>query len=146
MKQPFNLDDLPRKLPYSAPERYFDELPGLIQNRIQRETPAKVAGYDWAPRISYPRLRLAVASLVLAVTGSLVVILNQAPATNDLALSDFNRSEVIQYLAVNEVTPETADLAEISSVDQSLSQTVPLVQTEDVIELMGEEEIEDYLL
>lgn len=33
-KNKFNLDDLPKKLPFELPDGYFDRLPSLIQARI----------------------------------------------------------------------------------------------------------------
>jgi hypothetical protein len=145
MKQPFNLDDLPRQLPYSAPEKYFDELPSRIQNRIKTKT-ADDSGYEWISGISFPRLRLALASLALAVTGSLVVVLNQPVTQNYMSLENLQQGEVAQYMAINELTPDLDDLATLSALDNSLTHSLPSVQVEDLTDMVDEEEIEDILL
>ena len=145
MKPDFNLNDLPRQLPYAVPDRYFDELPSRIQKRSQDRKEASEA-YGWVPGISFPRLRMALASLVLVVTGSLMVVLNQPVPEAYASLENVQQGEVIQYLALNEVSPDVEELAEISNIDNSLAPALPTVQAEDLTDLVEEDELEDYLL
>jgi hypothetical protein len=145
MKPDLNFNDLPRKLPYSVPDRYFDELPSRIQNRIQGK--ARLDGeYSWFPGVSFPRLRVALASLVLVVTGSLMVVLNQPVPEAYASLENIQQGEVIRYLALNEMNPDVEELAEISTIDNSLAPALPTVQAEDLTDLVEEDEIENYLL
>lgn len=136
MKEPFNLESLPKHNIYQVPENYFDRLP----MRVMERTAATKEQPVWFTSIWVP-VRVAVAPLVLMLVfvGAFFFTLKQQKQGEYYALKLLAEQEILDYLHSHEDL-ETADLAELNSLTKQEF-------TEDFLNISpsaAEEELEYY--
>ena len=113
------LDDIPKKNIFEVPERYFDELPGVIQARVTGQgTRSWSLSGVWS-------LRYAVPVLILMAVG--VFWFQNDPRATDVEsqLSEIQSEQLADYLEDHDLTTE--DL--IETVVWSPSDLTELEQT-----------------
>ncbi len=98
MKQ-IKLEEINRKLPFEVPNRYFDELPSIIQNRVTEKQQEPIFTMSW----SWKRTVLAVASSVLIGTLIWVTYPSKQHSIGAEALSQVNEDAIITYLKNGDV-------------------------------------------
>ncbi|RPD47942.1 hypothetical protein DNI29_10945 [Hymenobacter sediminis] len=117
MNTPFRLDDHRRRPhpPLSAPpDRYFEQLPTRLMQRVQPEASGQTT-WHWLAALSGP-LRTAVASVVVLGGFAASFLLSPAPtpaASANEALAQVSREEMVQYLLASEQRVTLTDLAEL---------------------------------
>lgn len=93
-KPKIRLDDLPKSNVFRTPERYFDELPMIIQSKTSKPSPEPVVWFSWTWRRTW--LSLASASLI-----AVLVWLTLPPRQGTLGeetLSQVQNEEILNYL------------------------------------------------
>lgn len=87
------LDDLNRELPFSVPDKYFDNFAVRLQERMHTDT--KQGLFRKTYELVRPQLALAAAIAALAVIGyfSVRMIMNESTQTNN----DVEITDVIDY-------------------------------------------------
>lgn len=124
MNTPFRLDDHSRRPhpPLSAPpDRYFEQLPMQVMQRVQPEASGQTA-WHWLAALSAP-LRTALASVVVLGGFAASFLLSPAPtpaASANAALARVSREEMVQYLLASEQRVTLTDLAELPAATQGL--------------------------
>ncbi|MBX0289141.1 hypothetical protein K3G63_01755 [Hymenobacter sp. HSC-4F20] len=125
MNTPFRLAERPRRVhpPLAPPpDRYFEQLPLRMMQRVQAEAPRETA-WSWLAGLSAP-VRTTLASV--AVLGGFVAsfLLSSAPAPVASAyatLAQVPREEMVQYLLASDQRLTLSDLAELPAATQNLS-------------------------
>ena len=99
----FNLDDIEKKEPFEAPEKYFEEFPLKMQKRIE----AKTAGSPvWQPLLS-PKWSLSALAMVLTLGVGLFVWNNNKATELDLnPLDAVATADLIYYLEIESVSAD----------------------------------------
>lgn len=134
------LDEIPKQNIFQVPEKYFDELPGIIQTRTSSTTTS--------PRAAYFTFAIRYALPALTLTLALVLWFNyrQGPDDNpgnaEEMLASIDTASLVSYLEENGITTE--DL--IEAVDLSANELSEIENTvyglgldeEDVNALMNE--------
>ncbi|SET50949.1 hypothetical protein [Hymenobacter actinosclerus] len=118
MNTPFNLDEHRRNRPRPTlappPERYFEQLPMRVMQRVQ-PTPAAASGWGWLAALTAP-MRTALASAV--VLGSFAAAFWLTPATpltalGSDALARVPQEQLLSYLLTTDQRITLTDLAEV---------------------------------
>jgi hypothetical protein len=92
-KNKFNLDDLPKKLPFEVPDGYFDRLPSIIQARIPVVSEKK-------PIFSFSWQRSLIATTAMSLLAFLVWITypEKQGSLGKSPLSGISDDAIIAYL------------------------------------------------
>lgn len=93
-KPRIRLEDLPKANVFKTPDRYFDELPMIIQSRAVKPTPEPVVWFSWTHRRTW--LSLVSASLI-----AVLVWLTLPPRQDTIgeeSLSQVRNEEIVNYL------------------------------------------------
>ncbi len=134
------LEDIPKKDHFSAPEGYFEALPGRINSRIEKK-----AGLSERPVFRYS-LQYALPALVLFVLG---IIWFSQPSVEDTAnddlLSSIETAALVEFLAdaentsyedfLDEVNPSFAEADSLENAVYELS--FPDDNIEELLEEFG---------
>ncbi|GAB3295491.1 hypothetical protein [Hymenobacter tenuis] len=124
MNTPFRLDEHRRRPqpPLAAPpDRYFEQLPMRIMQRVQPEAPAQEAVWGWLTTLSAP-LRTALASVVVlgGFAATFLLSTTPTPPAGPNPLAQVPREQMVQYLLASEQRVTLTDLAELSATAQEL--------------------------
>ncbi|RSK24723.1 hypothetical protein [Hymenobacter metallilatus] len=124
MNKPFRLDEHRRRpQPPLAPppDRYFEQLPTRLMQRVQTSAPSPAA-WGWLSALSAP-VRTALASGVV-LGGFAASFLLSPPATIQpvatASLAQVSREEMVQYLLASDQRVTLTDLAELPGAAQSV--------------------------
>jgi len=129
------LSKIEKQNPFQVPERYFDTLPTIIQERCIKDKRASLS--EWLQHILSPRILAPIsAAIVLIIIGINFFISSPTPLEKDALLSLEQLSAEDIYSAI-----EAGDLYEI---DEYLI-VEALIEVEDEGE-ESDEEIIDYLM
>jgi len=142
------LDDIRKESIYKVPSRYFVELPGIIQARIQK-------GQGETQRSSLPifnwKIAFATATLLLTVVFYALFRGNSEAISPEEILAQVSIEDIIEYLDFSEITTEDI-LAELTleeaDIDEFLQSDIIFLNEEeiesiDLLELYEEFGIED---
>ncbi|WP_019949306.1 hypothetical protein [Hymenobacter aerophilus] len=119
MNTPFNLDEHRRNRPRPAlappPERYFEQLPMRVMQRVQPQAAATAPGWGWLAALTAP-LRTALASVVVLGGFAAAFWLTPAgpPAGSADALARVPQQELLNYLLSTDQRITLTDLAEVA--------------------------------
>ncbi len=97
MKQ-IKLDDIDRQIPFEVPDRYFDELPSVIQSRVEAK-PEPIFTVSW----SWKRSVLLVASSVMIGVLIWITYPSKQYSIGEEALSQVNEKTVETFLKNSEI-------------------------------------------
>ncbi len=97
MKQ-IKLDDIDKQIPFGVPDRYFDELPSIIQSRVATK-PEPMFSMSW----SWKRSVLLVASSVMIGVLIWVTYPSKQYSIGEEALSQVNEKTVETFLKNSEI-------------------------------------------
>lgn len=96
-----NLNDIPKQDPFVVPEGYLDQLPQLIQTRVQKNPEAAMGGLQGL--FIFSRFQLAFTVFVFMVVAS--IFFQREPSTLEpeaqAILEEISRQEVVTYLSNN---------------------------------------------
>ncbi|MEQ8686726.1 MAG: hypothetical protein RIE86_15610 [Imperialibacter sp.] len=99
----FKLDDIERKEPFEAPEKYFDEFPLRMQKRIE----VKAAGSPVSQLLLSPKWSLSALAMVLMLGVGLFVWNNDKATEVDLnPLDAVATADLIYYLEIESVSAD----------------------------------------
>lgn len=108
------LEDIPKKEIFTAPEGYFDTLPGVVQARVTKPVRA-------IRSVGYYSLRYALPSVLIVVAG-LVWYTRQVSSAQDI-LSGVATEELISYLEETEAF-STEELLDTELLDADDAQAI----------------------
>lgn len=124
MNTPFRLDEH-RRRPHPPlappPDRYFEQLPRRVMQRVQHEAPGAPA-WHWLAALTGP-MRTALASVVVLGGFAASFLLSPSPvpaASAGAALAQVPREEMVQYLLASEQRLTLTDLAELPAAATAL--------------------------
>jgi hypothetical protein len=122
MNKPFRLDEH-RRRPHPPlappPDRYFEQLPARVMQRVQPSAPSPAA-WGWLTTLPAP-LRTALASVAVLGGFAASFLLGPAaptPSATTAALARVPREELVQYLLASEQRVTLTDLAELPGAAQ----------------------------
>lgn len=104
------LEDIPKKDLFTAPDGYFDKLPGIIQARVAKPEPKSV----WLPVLKFAL------PVVALVTVGIFWFSNPTVKSVEAELASINTEQLIAYLDNNEVVWEDVDVDRNWSEDDLL--------------------------
>ena len=140
------LDKLHKKQLYSVPDGYFDELPGIIQNRITaipvREQTSSLA---WTPAVKFALPVLALVMMILYFA----IRIDRQQFDVEARIAEIPTEELINYLAESDIsTDELLSLIDIEEldVDGMIDEEAELFSDDEldyILEEYSEFEIED---
>ncbi|MCE7061403.1 hypothetical protein [Dyadobacter sp. CY343] len=87
------LEDLRKEVPFSVPENYFEQLPQIIQSKIQTE-PARKPVISW----SWQRVSGMVAAMALVLMLVWVTVPERQGSLGQEPLSGISNATIINYL------------------------------------------------
>jgi hypothetical protein len=87
------LEDLRKEVPFSVPENYFEQLPQIIQSKIQAE-PARKPVISW----SWQRVSGIVAAMALVLMLVWVTVPERQGSLGQEPLSGISNATIINYL------------------------------------------------
>ncbi|MBT1697756.1 hypothetical protein KK083_12765 [Fulvivirgaceae bacterium PWU4] len=95
------LENIPKKEIFSVPDGYFDTLPGKIQARISKETPAREQGFVFRYKLQY-----VLPVVVLLAAG--IYWFASSNQTNDpeTLLASVQTEALMAYLSESDLTTE----------------------------------------
>lgn len=148
-KKRIRLEDLPKKEIFRTPDRYFDELPSIIQAKVVKPTPEPAFTFSWTPRRTW--LSLASASLI-----ALLVWLTYPTRQESLGedtLSQVNDQEIINYLKAQNINH--LDIAEQFSIKEKVGVKTETTDTlllqhldvsdEEILQQLDPEDVQDVI-
>lgn len=143
-----NLNNYPRKHPYTVPESYFDNLPMQIQQRVQAQPKVSI----FLRPLFSPKFRLsAVLGMFLVLAASVwFVMQNQQPSREQfqpIAFSQLTNREILNYLESDEASIETGDIALLTNFSRDqINYSLPAYDARDLEQEIELSDIEDYYL
>lgn len=127
------LEDIPKNNPFSAPEGYFDKLPGVIQARMAEGSAQKQA----RPFFRYA-LRLAIPALAMVV----IAILYFTPSKNsdyNYLLASVDANQLTAYLTETDMTVE--ELLDVTELNEA---SIEALETEIYFNDIDVESLRDF--
>jgi hypothetical protein len=137
------LDDLPKKNIYRVPDRYFDQLPGVVMARVREKesanNPVTMLAF-WRQ----PMLRGALAAMALVLSFIFIYTFNseqaQPASTSEFLLADITEKEAVDYLmASGRLEPQ--DLNGLPLPDEDLSHEFIQVSQEELLQAVENEDL-----
>ncbi len=119
------LEDIKKKNIYSVPDKYFDQLPGKIQSRINEEQPVSWLSWNWS--LTY-KLAVPVAAIILMVFyfGNLN---DQTPQDAGAILAEVSTDDIIAYLDYADLTTEEiVEVIDIDDIEFELYENSPIIE------------------
>ena len=99
----FDLERLEKKQIYQVPDKYFDELPGIIQSRITKKTRFyQTSVFRIGVRYALPVACLLVIGVYFGFFGSQ----NQQPQNFDALIADVSYEDLAAYLENSDISTE----------------------------------------
>lgn len=119
MNTPFSLDEHrrhPRPTLAPPPDRYFEQLPTRVMQRVTA-APTTAPAWGWLAALSAP-LRTALASVLVLGGFAASFLLSSpngavSPATGTATLAQIPREELVEYLLATDQRITLTDLAEL---------------------------------
>ena len=145
-KKPFNLDQLPKENIFQVPDRYFDELPGLIQAKVSGNT-----GVSWWQAYLTPAngWKVALASAVIALVLVFGGVFDRSTvnySVDDL-LADVSLEDLIEYVEYSDISTDEI-LAELDlsdyEVDFLMGNEIQLIDDSEYDNLDASDLYEEY--
>ncbi len=122
------LEDIPKKEIFTAPEGYFDKLPGVIQARINAPMSAR-------NEVSMVWIRFAIPAMVIVIA-AFIFWMNQKTLTPevDQLLATIQTADLITYLEDYEfTTDELLESVEFNELDiEEVEEMVYVIDTLDI--------------
>ncbi|WP_426491646.1 hypothetical protein [Hymenobacter sp. 102] len=151
MNKPFRLDEHRRRpQPPLAPppDRYFEQLPMRVMQRVQATNPAPAVTWGWLSALSAP-LRTALASVVVLGGFAASFLLSPEATMQPVAgtsLAQVPREELVQYLMASEQRITLSDLAELPATQNLPTDTYLHASPDELQEVLdGQPSEETYL-
>jgi hypothetical protein len=116
MKQ-IKLEEIDRQLPFEVPDRYFDKLSSVIQNRVTAK-PEPIFTVSW----SWKRTVLLVASSVMISVLVWVTYPSKQRSIGEEALSQVNEDAIVTYLKNGDVI--ASDLINENNLSNTSDSTI----------------------
>ncbi|MFK7900348.1 MAG: hypothetical protein AB8B61_06290 [Cyclobacteriaceae bacterium] len=114
-----------KSLSFSVPERYFDELPQMIQSKTSGLSTKKM--FDWSYLFSWNSLKYAFPAVLIAVSALFYFTQPNTQNINEIEWASLEEDAILDYLSVYEENEATIySLAYDSKVT---------IEAEDFIEL-----------
>jgi hypothetical protein len=142
------LDDLPKKNIYQVPDRYFDQLPGVVMARVREKeaanNPVTISTF-WRQ----PLLRVALASLALVLTFFIIFSTNSnqsnssqsnSSSGSEVLLSSVSEKDAVEYLMTSDRL-ETQDLTILALTDEDMSHEFIQVSQEEILQAVENEDL-----
>ncbi|WP_045687276.1 hypothetical protein [Hymenobacter sp. AT01-02] len=146
MNTPFRLDNHPRRSQpplASPPDRYFEQLPTRVMERVTSEVNSPVR---WLGLLPAP-LRTALASVVLLGGFATTYVLIQHPPTPPAdSLASVPQQELVDYLLASDQRVTLTDLAELPATAQPLPETYLQASPSEVQDVLDAQPLEDTYL
>jgi len=118
------LEDINKKNIYSVPDKYFDQLPGRVQARIQANKPREIFSLNWS-------LTYKIAAPALAMVMLVLFFWYQGPAKSQSAealLAQVSTSDLVAYLETTDITTEDIiESIDFDNIDMDLSDETPII-------------------
>jgi hypothetical protein len=137
------LKDLPKKNIYQVPDRYFDQLPGVVMARVRERESAHnpLALFTFWRQ---PLLRGALAGLALVLSFVYIFTFNsdqpQSVAASDTLLANVTEKEALDYLMASDQLDDQ-DLTGLSLPDADLSHEFIQVSQEELLQAVENEDL-----
>ncbi|MEN8250854.1 MAG: hypothetical protein ABFS32_18120 [Bacteroidota bacterium] len=132
------LDKLPKKQLYTVPDGYFEDLPGVIQNRVTARSEVESApSFTWSPVLKFA---LPVAALVMMLV-YFAVRFDNNDINIEAMIADIPTEELVDYLAESDIsTDELLSLIDIDEldVDGMIEDDAELLNNDDLDVIMEE--------
>jgi len=136
-KKPFKLEEFPRENMFKVPDGYFDELPGIIQERVTMKPETS----NWREVFLTPangwKAALAVAVIALLLVFSGVFNSNTYKGSVEDILAEVSLEDLIEYVEYSDISTEEI-LAELDFSDYEMNYLMG-----DDIQLLDEGEYEE---
>lgn len=123
------LEDIPKKQIFEVPDRYFENLPGIIQSRV-----ANSPKETMRPGVRYS-LQFALPAVILFVAGIFWFTQRKANTNAESILASVQTEDLVSYLNDADITTEelldhvVLDAEAVSNIEESVYQ-FPLTGTE----------------
>lgn len=152
LKKSLKLEDIPKEQIFQVPERYFDELPMIIQTRIAKKETTKWWQVYLTPASSW-KVALATAVIALIVVFSGVFKSSTIGVSVDSMLAEVSLEDLIEYVEYSDISTDEI-LAELDLSDYDIEflmgEDIKLIDDSefydlDAIDLYEEYGIEDEL-
>ncbi len=127
------LDDIRKESVYKVPSRYFVELPGIIQARIQKGP--EITQHSRLPIFNW-KIALVTATLLLTLVFYALFRGNSKAISPEEILAQVSIEDIIEYLDFSEITTEDI-LAELTMEEADIDEFL-----QNDIMFLNEEEIE----
>ncbi|MDZ7604036.1 MAG: hypothetical protein U5K79_00275 [Cyclobacteriaceae bacterium] len=132
------LEDINKKNIYSVPDKYFDQLPGRVQARIEAKKPGEIFSLNWS-------LTYKLAAPALAMVMLVLYFWYDGPANNQSAeslLAQVATDDLVAYLATTDITTdEILESIDFDNIELDLSDETPIMKDTE----MNEESINSIL-
>jgi hypothetical protein len=138
------LDDLPKKIIYQVPDRYFDQLPGVVMARVREKEAANnpVAIFNFWRQ---PLLRVAMACLAFVLSFIIIFTINSdqsnSSSGSEALLSSVSEKDAVDYLMTSDEL-EAQDLAILTVADEDISHEFIQVTQEEILQAVEDEDLE----
>ncbi|NVO31148.1 hypothetical protein [Hymenobacter lapidiphilus] len=118
MNTPFNLDEHRRSRPRPTlappPERYFEQLPMRVMQRVQGAPAATAPGWGWLAALTAPVRNALASTVILGGFAAAFWLTPAAPlAANSDALAYIPQEQLLSYLLTTDQRITLVDLAEV---------------------------------
>ncbi|MBT2557483.1 hypothetical protein J7E24_06775 [Hymenobacter sp. ISL-91] len=118
MNTPFNLDEHRRNRPRPTlappPERYFEQLPMRVMQRVQSAPAGTAPGWGWLAALTAPMRTALASAVVLGGFAAAFWLTPTAPlASSPDALAHVPQEQLLNYLLTTDQRITLVDLAEV---------------------------------
>lgn len=135
IKSNYKLEGLPKKQPYTVPDDYFKELPGIIQARAVKPEQISAPIFSWSATLKYALPVIALAIML----GYFGIRLSNDNINVQAMIDEIPTEELVSYLMESEIsTEELLSLIDVNELDID-------GMVDENIELLNESEW-DYLI
>lgn len=117
-KKSFRLEEIPRKQIFQVPERYFDELPGIIQSRIAEKEYSPWWRVYLTPANGW-RVAIVTAVVTLILVFSGVFNREVVNVSAESLLADVSLEDLIEYVEYSDISTDEI-LAEVDFSDYDM--------------------------
>lgn len=142
MKKKIKVEDLERKDIFTAPEGYFDKLPGRIQERIAlQEREAERPVYRLVPK----KVFYIAASVAVFLIATILILREPEETTPENVLAEVSTEAMIEYLEMSDMSVTEITFAEEEQQQILDNQWENMIIPEDDANEITTEELEEYL-
>ena len=142
------LDQIEKKIPFEAPDGYFDDLAMRVQKRVEREDKSFLP--QW---LNAPVWRLSAASALMGIiaiafyfnpTDSPELMAQEETSSYQEIVAEISAEDLTSYLA-EDADWHNAELYEIAELTENTTSESQEALEEEVLNSMDLQELEDYL-